>query len=114
VRVAAVSRPRRRPVISAVEIRPHLAVSQEYVRTFVRLLLPSPLMDLRRSRIHEAQRAGLRNRIRDDWHVPEEKTDALLEAWPVEANGRGVEPGQSAYWRDGEAWIRAKIDRAVR
>ncbi len=71
-------------------------------------------MDLRRSRIHEAQRAGLRNRIRDHWHVPAEKTDALLEAWSVEANGRGVDPGQSAYWQDGEALIRAQIDRAAR
>ncbi len=71
-------------------------------------------MELRRSRIHEAQRAGPCNRIRDYWHVSEEKADALLEAWSVEATARSVDPGQSAYWQDGEAWIRAQIDRALR
>ncbi len=67
-------------------------------------------MDLRRRRIHDAQRSGLRNRIRDHWHVPEAKADALLEAWAVEAAVRGLSPGQSDYWRDGEVWIRDRVD----
>lgn len=79
-------------------------------RTAVRLLLPSTLMDLRRSRIHDAQRAGLRNRIRDHWHVSDGKADVLLEAWATEAKARGLEPGRSAYWQDGEVWIQAQID----
>lgn len=66
-------------------------------------------MDLRRSRIHEAQRAEPRNRIRDHWRVPEAKADSLIEAWATEATVRGLQPGDSAYWRDGEAWIK---DRA--
>lgn len=74
-------------------------------------MLPSAAMDLRRSRIHEAQRAGLRNRIRDHWRQPEEKADALLEAWTIEAKERSLEPGQGGYWSDGEDWIRAQIDR---
>ena len=68
-------------------------------------------MELRRSRIHEAQRAGIRNRIRDHWRVAEEKADALLEAWTIEARTRGLDPGQTGYWEDGEAWIRAHIER---
>lgn len=67
-------------------------------------------MDLQRSRIHEAQRAGLRNRIRDQWHVPEAKADSLLEAWAAEATERGLKPGQSEYWREGEAWIRDRVN----
>lgn len=66
-------------------------------------------MDLRRSRIHDAQRAGLRNRIRDHWRIPEAKADALLEAWAIEATERGLQPGDSAYWRDGEAWIKDQV-----
>ena len=46
-------------------------------------------MDLRRQRIHEAQRAGLRNRIRDQWYVPEERANALLDAWEIVARERG-------------------------
>ena len=67
-------------------------------------------MDLRRSRIHEAQRAGLRNRVRDHWHVPEAKAGSLLEAWAAEATERGLKPGPSEYWREGEAWIRDQVN----
>lgn len=67
-------------------------------------------MDLRRQRIHEAQRTGLRNRIRDQWHVPEERANALLDAWDQEAMKRFLPPGDAAYWRDGEAWIRGRGD----
>ena len=70
-------------------------------------------MDLRRQRIHEAQRTGLRNRIRDQWHVPEERANALLDAWEIVARERGLEPGQVGYWRESEEWIqqRAKQSR---
>lgn len=65
-------------------------------------------MDLRRQRIHEAQRTGLRNRIRDQWHVPEERANALLEAWAKTASERGLVPGQPSYWQEGEKWLRAE------
>lgn len=65
-------------------------------------------MDLRRQRIHEAQRTGLRNRIRDQWHVPEERANALLDAWEIVARERGLEPGQVGYWRESEEWIRER------
>jgi hypothetical protein len=68
-------------------------------------------MDLRRQRITEAQRAGLRNRIRDEWCVPEARADALLDAWAIEAKERGLEPGQGSYWQDGEAWIRERAEK---
>jgi hypothetical protein len=68
-------------------------------------------MDLRRQRITEAQRAGLRNRIRDEWRVPEARAEALLDAWAIAAKERGLEPGEVAYWRDGEEWIRERAEK---
>jgi hypothetical protein len=63
-------------------------------------------MDLRRQRIHDAQRAGLQNHIRDEWHVAEARAGALLDAWAITANERGLMPGQATYWQEGEEWIR--------
>jgi hypothetical protein len=67
-------------------------------------------MNLRGQRIHEAQRIGLRNRVRDEWHLLEERADALVDAWDQEAMNRFLTPGDAAYWRDGEAWIRERVD----
>ena len=71
-------------------------------------MLPSTSMDLRRRRIHDAQRQGLRNRIRDDWHLPETRADAPLDAWETMASERGLAPGQPTYWQEGEKWVRAQ------
>jgi hypothetical protein len=62
-------------------------------------------MELRRVRILEAQRFGLRNRIRDEWRVPESRADELLAGWDQEALERGLSPDQPTFWREGEAWI---------
>jgi hypothetical protein len=63
-------------------------------------------MDLRRQRIHEAHQAGLRNRMRDGWHIPERRVDELLQAWTVEAARRGLPPSVAGYWAEAERWIR--------
>jgi hypothetical protein len=68
-------------------------------------MLPSTPLHLRRQRIHDAKGAGLRNRIRDHWHVPEAQADALLDAWAIVAAERGLMPSQANYWQDGEEWI---------
>jgi hypothetical protein len=67
-------------------------------------------VELRRQRIHEAQRTGLRNRIRDNWHVPEERANTVIDAWDQEAAQRSLPLGQPAYWRDAEAWIREQLE----
>ena len=72
------------------------------------MVLPSALMDLRRQRIHDAQKAGLRNRLRDHWHVPEARADALLDAWARTARERGLQLGQATYWQEGEEWLRTE------
>ena len=66
-------------------------------------------MDLRRQRIQEAQRTGFRNRIRDHWHVPEERADAVIKAWDQEARERLLQHGDPNYWRDAEVWIREQL-----
>jgi hypothetical protein len=57
--------------------------------------------------VHEAQRVGFRNRLRDQWHVPEIRADALIDAWEEEAATRSLSADAATYWSDGEAWIRA-------
>jgi hypothetical protein len=66
-------------------------------------------VELRRQRIHEAQRTGLRNRIRDHWHVPEERADALLDAWDREATRRSLSHEDPTYWHEAEGWIGAQL-----
>lgn len=66
-------------------------------------------MELRRARIDEARRTGLRNRIRDEWHVPEHRADALLEAWAVEAASTGITTAASGYWGAAEGWVRDRL-----
>jgi hypothetical protein len=60
-------------------------------------------------RIYQAQRAGLKNRIRDEWHVLEERAASLLDEWDQEATRRGLAPGQNNYWPQAEAWIYGRI-----
>jgi hypothetical protein len=69
------------------------------------------VVELRRQRIHDAQRTGLRNRIRDHWHVPEERADALIDAWAREAKRRSLLHGDATYWHDAEDWIREQVKR---
>lgn len=69
------------------------------------------LMELRRQRITEAKRAGLRNRIHDEWHVPEAIADQMLDAWAIMAKERGLKLDHVAYWRDGEEWIRERAKK---
>ena len=67
-------------------------------------------MELRRQRIQEAQRTGLRNRIRDQWHVAEQRADAVIEAWDQEARERLLQHSDPNYWRDAEVWIREQLE----
>ena len=66
-------------------------------------------MELRRRRIGEAQRAGLRNRLRDQLHLPEVRADALLDEWTVRAAERGLTPSHAGFWQEGEEWIQEQV-----
>ena len=62
-------------------------------------------------RIREAQRAGLRARMVDEWRVLPERADELLDEWEIEGAtiGQGrMEPG---FWTEGETWIKARLAR---
>jgi hypothetical protein len=67
-------------------------------------------MNVRGQRIHEAQRAGLKNRVRDHWHVPEERADGLIDAWDREAMQRSLPHGHPNYWSAAEAWIQEQLE----
>jgi hypothetical protein len=67
-------------------------------------------VDIRRQRIHEAQLTGLRNRIRDHWHVPEERADVLIDRWTQEAERRSLPRGHPTYWPEAEAWLREQVE----
>jgi hypothetical protein len=60
-------------------------------------------------RIWEAQRAGLRLRLRDAWHLGENRADALLAEWDQEAVALGLTKLAIGYWTQAEAWLRAQI-----
>lgn len=68
-------------------------------------------MDLRRQRIHQAQRAGLRNRVRDQWRISEERADTLLDDWEAAAQAMSIVPGAVGYWDRGEKWLRERLDQ---
>lgn len=65
----------------------------------------------RLERIHEARRMGLRNRMRDDWGMPETAAGALLDAWEREAVARGLTRSDPAWWATGEAWMEEQRPR---
>jgi hypothetical protein len=52
-------------------------------------------------RIYQAQRAGLRSRIRDQWRQSDPRADELLNAWEYEASARGLKRGEPTYWDQG-------------
>jgi hypothetical protein len=61
-------------------------------------------------RIREAQRAGLRARMVNYWHVLPDRADEVLDAWEAEAAARGI-ARNDAYRRLHEAWVRERADR---
>jgi hypothetical protein len=68
-------------------------------------------VSLRTERIHQAGKAGLRNRLIDAWHVVPARADELLLAWEGEAARRGLSPGDFGYWREAAPWIRSQLER---
>jgi hypothetical protein len=56
-------------------------------------------------RIYDAKRTGLRNRLRDERRVPQEKADALIEEWVTEAAARGLSPEDPRYRSEAWEWL---------
>jgi hypothetical protein len=55
-------------------------------------------------RIHEARRAAVRANLIGSGMAPE-TADRWLDAWELEATGRGLSRDEWGYWQAGEAWI---------
>lgn len=64
-----------------------------------------------RERLDVAKRTGLRNRIRDEWHVCEELPDAMLAAWELEAPKAGLTPDDERSWSWAVEWIDRRLLR---
>jgi hypothetical protein len=62
-------------------------------------------VEQRRQRISDAQRAGLRNRLRDQWRLPEDRVERLLAEWESEASVRGLSKVADGYWATAETWL---------
>jgi hypothetical protein len=62
-------------------------------------------------RIHEAKRAAVRANL-TDIGMSLETADRWLDAWELEAAGRGLSRDEWLYWELGQAWIAA--ERAAR
>ena len=62
-------------------------------------------MQQRRERIWDAQRTGLRNRLRDQWRLPEDRAEGLLAEWESEAAVRGLSKLADGYWATAETWV---------
>lgn len=70
-----------------------------------------PGMQQRRQRIWDAQRTGLRNRLRDQWRIPEARVELLLADWEVEAAARGLPTMNEGYWAAAEHWLAERTSR---
>jgi hypothetical protein len=62
-------------------------------------------VEQRRQRIWDAQRSGLRNRLRDQWRLSEERAETFLAAWEDEAASRGLRKLSEGYWAAAEDWL---------
>ena len=60
------------------------------------------------TRIWEARRAAVRNRLTDDERVSGALAERWLCAWDAEAGRRGIDRLDPDYWRDGTGWIDAE------
>lgn len=62
-------------------------------------------MEVRRRRVYEAAREGLRLRLINQWRLPTERAEALLREWDDEAAKRSLDPKADGYWRQAEVWL---------
>lgn len=62
-------------------------------------------VEQRRQRIWDAQRTGLRNRLRDQWRLSEDRAERLLAEWESEAAVRGLSTLADGYWATAETWL---------
>jgi hypothetical protein len=67
-----------------------------------------------RDRIYEAQRTGLRNRVRDEWHMSEELADAIVDQWDLQAASRALGRRDPRYWDEAAKWIEERFPRGRR
>jgi hypothetical protein len=78
---------------------------------------PASLTSVRRAsreRIYEAQRTGVRNRLRDGWLVSEEMAEAIVAQWEIEAVRRALDRDDPRYWDEADSWIQVRFPQGGR
>ena len=56
-------------------------------------------------RIYAARRAAVLGRLTQERRLSEQRAEALVSAWEIEGDSRGLERMTAAFWHDGTAWI---------
>ena len=56
-------------------------------------------------RIYAARRAAVLSRLTQERRLSEQRAEALVVAWEVEGDGRGLERMSADFWHEGTAWI---------
>ena len=56
-------------------------------------------------RIYAARRAAVLSRLTQERRLSEERAEALVAAWEVEGDSRGLDRMTAAFWDDGTAWM---------
>ena len=56
-------------------------------------------------RIYAARRAAVLSRLTQERRLSAERAEALVAAWEVEGDSRGLERMTAAFWDDGTAWM---------
>jgi hypothetical protein len=64
-------------------------------------------------RIYEAERLGLRNRLRDEWRISQELADTIVDEREVEAANRRLEPLDPRYRSEAVRWIERAVPQAT-
>jgi hypothetical protein len=60
-------------------------------------------------RIYQARRAAVLSRLVQDRRLSEHRAEALVAAWEVEGDSRGLERMTAAFWDDGTTWIAEQL-----
>jgi hypothetical protein len=60
---------------------------------------------------YRAQRALMRAKLIDEWHILPRLATAYLDEWADEAVARTIAVDDERYWRDAEPWLAGRAGR---
>ena len=60
-------------------------------------------------RVYTARRAAVLSRLTQERRLSAERAEALVAAWEVEGDSRGLERMTAGFWDDGTTWIEEQL-----